>query len=115
MASGPVVPGVSPAWREARPRRVGDQHARLQAAVARELGLALARPGRPCNVFGPDARAYVEADARVFYPDASVVCGKRQVALDDPHAMTNPTVLIEVRWSRRLGSDKLSSRAVVGP
>lgn len=72
------------------------EHARLQAAVARELGLALARAGRPCNVFGPDARVYVEDDARVFYPDASVVCGKRQVAFDDPHAMTNPTVLVEV-------------------
>jgi Uma2 family endonuclease len=72
------------------------EHGRLQASIARVLGGALVAAKRPCNVFGADARVFVEESVRSFYPDASVVCGKRQVAFDDPHAMTNPIVIVEV-------------------
>lgn len=72
------------------------EHGRLQANVAAELRAALVRGRRPCNVFGADARVFVEDSDRTFYPDASVVCGKRRVAFDDPHAMTNPSVIVEV-------------------
>jgi Uma2 family endonuclease len=33
---------------------------------------------------------------RATYPDASVVCGERQAAGDDPDALTNPILLVEV-------------------
>lgn len=72
------------------------EHGRLQASIAGELRAALSRAKRPCNVFGSDARVFVEESERTFYPDASVVCGKRRAAFDDPHAMTNPIVLVEV-------------------
>lgn len=72
------------------------EHGRLQASIASELRTALSQARKPCNVFGADARVFVEESDRSFYPDASVVCGKRQVAFDDPHAMTNPIVIVEV-------------------
>jgi Uma2 family endonuclease len=72
------------------------EHGRLQASIASEIGAALSRARKPCNVFGADARVFVEESDRSFYPDASVVSGKRQVAFDDPHAMTNPIVIVEV-------------------
>ncbi len=72
------------------------EHGRLQASIARVVGQALIAAKRPCNVFGADARVFVEDSDRAFYPDASVVCGKRQVSFDDPHAMTNPIVIVEV-------------------
>jgi len=72
------------------------EHGRLQAAMAGELRAALARANRPCNVFGSDARVFIEEPDRVLYPDASVICGKRQISFEDPHAMTNPIVIVEV-------------------
>jgi Uma2 family endonuclease len=72
------------------------EHGRLQASIAAELRTALSQARKPCNVFGADARVFVEDSDRSFYPDASVICGKRRVAFDDPHAMTNPIVIVEV-------------------
>jgi Uma2 family endonuclease len=31
-----------------------------------------------------------------FHPDVSVVCGPRQLDTEDPNAVTNPTVIVEV-------------------
>lgn len=70
------------------------EHARLQVAIASELRAALA--GRPCVVLGSDARVRIDATDRTTYPDASVVCGPRQHSPVDPHALTNPVVLVEV-------------------
>ena len=47
-------------------------------------------------LFSSDLRVRVEDADRTFYPDVSVVCGKRQVSLDDTLAITNPIVIIEV-------------------
>ena len=89
------------------------EHGRLQASIASELRTALSQARKPCNVFGADARVFVEESDRSFYPDASVVCGKRQVAFDDPHAMTNPIVIVEVlsdSTEKEGGSRRLTRR-----
>lgn len=70
------------------------EHARLCGRLAFLLGAAL--EGRPCNVFSSDARVRVEATNRTTYPDLSVVCGPALPASDDPHALINPTVIVEV-------------------
>jgi Uma2 family endonuclease len=72
------------------------EHGRLQASIASEIRTAPSRAHKPCNAFGADARVCVEEADKTFYPDASVVCGKRQVAFEDPHALTNPIVIVEV-------------------
>lgn len=70
------------------------EHSRLAANVIRELGTALR--GRPCAVFTSDARVRIEETDRATYPDVTVVCGRLEHATDDPDAITNPVVIVEV-------------------
>jgi Uma2 family endonuclease len=70
------------------------EHARLQANVIIALGAALR--GRPCAVYSSDLRVRIDATDRTTYPDVSVVCGAMETSRIDPHAVTNPTLLVEV-------------------
>ena len=70
------------------------EHSRLAANVIGELRTA--PHGRPCAVFTSDARVRIEATDRATYPDVSVVCGRLESAPDDPDAITNPVVIVEV-------------------
>lgn len=65
----------------------------LTASMIRLLGNALA--GR-CRVSSSDLKVRVEATDLSTFPDVTVVCGERTVAAIDPHAVTNPTFLVEV-------------------
>jgi Uma2 family endonuclease len=47
-------------------------------------------------VFSSDLKVRVEASDLSAFPDASVVCGPPQCSPIDSHAITNPTVLVEV-------------------
>lgn len=68
-------------------------HADLAASVTRLLGNALL--GR-CRVSSSDLKVRVEATDLSTFPDVTVVCGERTVAARDRHAVTNPTLLVEV-------------------
>lgn len=70
------------------------EHGALAAAVIRELGVALR--GKPCRVYSSDVRVLVQASGLVTYPDASVVCGRLETDPQDPDAITNPALLLEV-------------------
>lgn len=70
------------------------EHARLQAAVFLELGVALR--GRPCQVYGSALRVRVEATDLSTYPDITVVCGSLETSVIDPNAVTNPILIVEV-------------------
>ncbi len=69
-------------------------HAALAMAVG---GLLMAQlRGKPCRVFSSDLRVRIAATQLSTYPDISVVCRKLETADDDPHAATNPTLIVEV-------------------
>ena len=68
-------------------------HADLAAAMIRLLGNALL--GR-CRVSSSDLKVRIEATDLSTFPDVTVVCGHREVAGIDPHAVINPTLLVEV-------------------
>lgn len=70
------------------------RHGRLATSFATALGGALR--GRPCVVYSSDVRIRIESTGRSTYPDLSVVCGKDQFAADDPNALTNPIIILEV-------------------
>jgi Uma2 family endonuclease len=70
------------------------EHGGLAMAVAREIGLAIG--DKPCRVFSSDVRIQIPETDLTTYPDLSVVCGQLQTARDDDHAITNPTILVEV-------------------
>ena len=69
-------------------------HARLQAAVLFALERRL--EGRPCQPFPSDLRVKVVATGAATYPDVTVVCGSIETDAEDPRAVTNPTVIVEV-------------------
>jgi len=69
-------------------------HARLQAAVLFALERRL--EGRPCQPFPSDLRVKVVATGVATYPDVTVVCGSVETDAEDPSAVTNPTVIVEV-------------------
>ena len=70
------------------------EHSGLAAAIGVLLGVQLR--GKPCRVFSSDLRVRVPATGISTYPDLAIVCRKLETADDDPHAATNPTVIVEV-------------------
>jgi len=70
------------------------EHARLSLAIGAELRNALR--DRPCSVFSSDLKIRILATDLATYPDSVVVCGKPEVDPEDPHALLNPTLLVEV-------------------
>lgn len=68
-------------------------HAMVASEFARILGNALV--GRPCAATGADQRIHVDAH-NLTYADVVVMCPPPQRPPDDPHAITNPVVLVEV-------------------
>lgn len=68
-------------------------HADLVASILRLLGNALL--GR-CRVSSSDLKVRIEATDLTTFPDATVVCGERQLANLDRHAVVNPSLLVEV-------------------
>lgn len=69
-------------------------HGALAAAVIAALSGAM--KGRPCRVFTSDVRVRIRETDLATYPDVSVVCGKLETDSEDPHAIVNPIVLVEV-------------------
>jgi Uma2 family endonuclease len=69
-------------------------HAALAAAVIGLLFPQL-RDG-PCRALDADLRVRIAATGLATYPDVTVVCGPRELDPDDPHAVTNPTLIVEV-------------------
>lgn len=67
-------------------------HAALSASVSSALKGALSG----CQVFSSDLKVRVEASDLATFPDVSAVCGPVQASPVDAHALTNPTILVEV-------------------
>lgn len=70
------------------------EHAAL-ATTAAGLLFAQLRTGR-CRAFDSDLRVRVKATGLSTYPDLTVVCGPRETDAEDPKAVTNPTLILEV-------------------
>lgn len=70
------------------------EHARLIAGVSIALGNALR--DRPCCVYTAELRIRIRATGLTTYPDVSVICGKAEIDSEDPCAIVNPTLVVEV-------------------
>jgi Uma2 family endonuclease len=68
-------------------------HAALAATAIRILGNRLPPD---CRVFTSDLRVRIAASGLSTYPDGAVVCGRTLRAPDDPNAVVNPLLLVEV-------------------
>ncbi|HEY1692704.1 MAG TPA: Uma2 family endonuclease [Polyangiaceae bacterium] len=67
-------------------------------ALAMAFGAALMKAlgDRPCRVFSSDVRVHIRATGLTTYPDLSVACGRAEVDAEDPDALVNPVLLVEV-------------------
>jgi Uma2 family endonuclease len=70
------------------------RHAQIASNIIAALKNAIR--GKPCGVYSSDLRVRVVETDRSMYPDVTVVCGKREVAIDDEDAVVNPHLIIEV-------------------
>jgi Uma2 family endonuclease len=69
------------------------QHAYLAGQVIALLARKLP-PG--CRVGTSDLKICIETSGLYTYPDAAVVCGPDRPDVRDPHAVTNPVLVVEV-------------------
>jgi Uma2 family endonuclease len=69
-------------------------HSAIGTNIAGLLFLALR--GRPCRPYNADLRLRVPASGLAFHADVAVMCGPPARDAEDPNAVTNPTVLVEV-------------------
>ena len=79
-------------------------HGRLISRVTALIGRAL--EGRPCIVLPADVRIRIRAADRATYPDLFVVCDVVERDPEDDHAVTNPTVIVEVLSNSTAESDR---------
>jgi Uma2 family endonuclease len=70
------------------------EHALYAMNFLRLVGDALA--GRPCGAYGSDLRVRIDATDRTTYPDGIVICGPSTYSPEDPLAVTNPLLVLEV-------------------
>lgn len=68
-------------------------HADLAAAVTHLLVRTL---DGGCRVSSSDLKVRIDATDLTTFPDVTVVCGPRELSRLDAHAVTNPTLLVEV-------------------
>jgi Uma2 family endonuclease len=68
-------------------------HAALAGAV---IGILRGQLPPGCRAFTSDLRVRIATTGLSTYPDVTVVCGRTERAPDDPLAVTNPVLLIEV-------------------
>lgn len=82
------------------------EHALVTANLIRALGNAL--EGKPCRVYSSDLKIGVRPSSRIYYLDASIVCGPREYHPDDPdrRIVINPRVIIEVLSPTTEGYDR---------
>ncbi len=72
------------------------EHSLISMNVGRSIGNELQLKGKLCFVYGSDARIHISATQRIYYPDVSVVCGKTEKSEQDPQAIVNPILIVEV-------------------
>jgi Uma2 family endonuclease len=70
------------------------EHSALKVAMILRLGRAV--EGGRCRVYDSDLRIRVQKTGLCTYPDASVVCGPREVDPEDKNTVTNPALIVEV-------------------
>lgn len=70
------------------------EHARLAARVSAALVVAV--QSRGCEAFSSDLKVRILATGLATYPDGAVVCGPLERDKEDPNAVVNPVLVVEV-------------------
>ena len=68
-------------------------HAALAAAC---IGILRSQLPPGCRAYTSDLRVRIAATGLTTYPDAAVICGPTQRPPEDPLAVANPVLLVEI-------------------
>jgi Uma2 family endonuclease len=60
------------------------------------LGNAIDKKNLACIPITSEVRVYIDAADSFVYPDGMIVCGEIEISEADPHAVTNPILIVEV-------------------
>ncbi len=71
-------------------------HGRIASNIATELNLACKQHRPTCGALSSDVKVHVRMANQGYYPDVSVVCGPVEKSPQDPKAITNPVLVVEV-------------------
>jgi Uma2 family endonuclease len=88
------------------------RHNALTAAIARDVGAAVR--GSTCRVLGPDQRIAAWPGERYVYADASVVCGRFELAERTTDVLANPRTVFEVLFRSTEAYDRGDKWAAYG-
>ena len=80
------------------------RHSKIKTNLAVELGNALG--DGPCQPYDSDLRIRTMETGLATYADLTIVCGPLERHPEDPHAVTNPAVVIEVLSPSTEGWDR---------
>ena len=70
------------------------EHNTVSGNIFSEINMKL--KGKSCQIMNSDTKLYVESSNTYFYPDAMIICGKKEEAENLKGAFKNPVVIIEV-------------------
>lgn len=70
------------------------RHSKLKTNLTMLMGNALG--SGPCQPYDSDLKIRVPATGLATYPDLAIICGPLQLDEEDPNAVANPTLLLEV-------------------
>ena len=84
------------------------RHSILCSNINAELHTALKNKGSKCRSLNSEMKVSIEQANTYVYPDAMVVCGKLKWGGIDPHAITNPTLIVEVLSASSLHRDRVT-------
>ncbi|MEM1215686.1 MAG: Uma2 family endonuclease [Bacteroidota bacterium] len=72
------------------------RHSLVSLNFNSEIRFALKKKNKHCRVFNGDAKLHVVSVNKIFHPDGMIVCGEVQLSPRTKHALTNPSIIIEV-------------------
>lgn len=71
-------------------------HAIIGSNINASLNNAVQSKKLACTTFNSEIRVFIEASESFVYPDGMLICGEVDIAQEDPHAVTNPILIVEV-------------------
>lgn len=71
-------------------------HGLICGNIFGEIRTALRNKKSNCTPINSEVKLHIQSKNRFLYPDTMVVCGEIETSEDEPNAITNPTIIIEV-------------------
>lgn len=82
------------------------EHGLIAGNFISSVNGALLGGSKPCATFTSDVKVHIGATNRIYYPDASIVCGPYQRSPKDANALTNPILILEVLSESTMAFDR---------